>query len=941
MLEPVKFLQKVASFLAKGTIKDLSKTVVVFPNHRSGTFLKKYLVEELPENSWLPEVMTIDDLMLHLSGLTLAEPLVIDFELYKIHREIEGDNARPMEDFISWAPLMLNDFSDIDYYLADAKTLFRELTDIKALERWNLGEKPLTEIQKNYLKFFQSLYVYYSRLKETLLKEKLAYKAMAYRYVSENYEGEVKNRIAWEHFVFVGFNALTESEKKLVSFLKTDYAFDYLVDADSFYFDNNKSEPHEASRFIWQALKSLKVSEPLWVEDELTTGTKDIEVVGVPKYIGQVTHAAQVLQKWFSTKNYSPTDTLVVLAEEELLIPLLNAVPVKTGNENALQYNVSLGYPMSDGPFAHFVLSWLEMLILREADSGGRIPLVSLLALLKSPLMEMLGFDEPAMEPLKGVTSFYVANEELQRITFPEKTWKLFDILFRDLKKPENFFFHLGTFLQMLQASPGFQEKSNALLNFQLVLMFRQTKVLNVMLENQIQFLNFKSLQKIVNQVLNRQEVNLKGEPLTGVQVMGMLETRNLDFENIIILGANEGILPKTGFFDSFIPFDLRRSHGLPLPHTKSDIFSYYFFRLLQRAKHAVYIYNSEPDVLGNGEPSRFIRQIEHELTKKNPDISFSQKIISNTLQENKPETEIIIEKNNEVLNRLNQLGESGISPSALNSYIRCSLQFFLKYILKIEIPDPLENSVRSDIFGNVVHGVLKVLYEPFTGKRIDPEIMRENLSHLDNLLKESFVKCYGSYDMNYGKNLLVYEVARAYIERFVKNDLSYLKKTERQLVGVEKAMKAPFSFSGGTVNIKGIIDRLDRIPGESSVRIIDYKTGSVNGSELKIKDWESLISDVKLAKAFQVLSYAWLLLANSPVAGHVTGTLISMKSASGKPETVSFTGENHVDQLLPDFENQLDILLSELYDSSKPFVQTEDKDRCRYCDFNNMCNRV
>lgn len=940
MQEQVKFLKKVAAFLAQDTSSDLSKTVVVFPNHRSGVFLKKYLVETLPQSSWLPEIMTIDDLMLRLSGLTLAEPLVVDFELFKIHREIEGDHARPMEDFLNWASLMLNDFSDIDYYLTDAKTLFSELTDIKALERWNLGEKPLTEIQKNYLKFFQSLYLYYSELKKALLKKKLAYKAMAYRYVSENYEEEIKERIGWEHFVFVGFNALTESEKTLAKHLRNDYRFDYLIDVDSFYFDKQNKEPHEAARYIQQALKSLKISNPNWVENELITGTKNIEVVGLPKYMGQVSYAAQVLQKWFSKEKYDPTETLVMLAEEDLLIPLLNSVPVKSGDEKALQYNVSLGYPLSNGPFAHFVMSWLELLILREDDAGSRIPIASLIALFKNPLMELLGYDDAVLQMLKGISSFYVETSAMKQMDFTDETVKLFDILFHDLKKPAQFFLHLGTFLQMLQAIPGFQEKSDALLNFQLVLMFRLTKVLNVMLENQMHFLNFKSLQKIMNQVINRQEVNLKGEPLTGVQVMGMLETRNLDFENIIIIGANEGILPKTGFSDSFIPFDLRRSYGLPLPYTKSAIFSYHFFRLLQKAKHVVYLYNSEPDVLGNGEPSRFIRQIEHELLDKNPNLSFKQEVVNTPLRENDIQTEIKIEKTDEVFDKIKQLARNGISPSALNSYIRCTLQFYLKYVLRIKIPDPVENSVRSDTFGNVVHGVLKALYEPFTGQKINLGALRESLSNLDNLLKYNFETCYGSYDMNYGKNLLVYEVARAYIERFVKNDLSYLKKNERQLVGVEKEMLGTFPSSVGTVNIKGIIDRVDRIPGENGLRIIDYKTGSVNGPELKIKDWDLMISDVKHAKAFQVLSYAWLYRTNHPDSEWITGSLVSMKSASGKPEEVSFSGENHIDQMLPDFENQLNVLLTSLFDVNKPFAQTEDGDRCRYCDFKDMCNR-
>ncbi len=938
MRDQKKFLEKVAALLAGESVTDLSKTVVVFPNHRSGIFLKKYLMEALPRNSWLPEILTIDELMMALSGLNAADAVVVDFELYQIHRVIEGEKARPLEDFLNWAPLMINDFSDIDYYLANAKTLFSELTDIKALERWNLGEKPLTEIQKNYLKFFQSLFTYYSRLQKSLLEKNLAYKAMAYRRVAENYDS-VKKAIRWEHFVFAGFNALTESEKQLMTALKNDYRFDYLVDADTFYFENRR-HPHEASRFIRQALKSLKISDPAWVEDHLTRDPKTLEVVGVPKYVGQVAFAAQTLQRWFSDSHYDPAGTLVVLGEEDLLIPLLNAVPVKTGNGSALQYNVSLGYPLKDGPLAHFILAWLEMLVLREEDPAHRIPVASLLTLLRSPVMEMLGRGAETLSLMKSIPGFFVEARELYQMDFSEDTRSLMEVLFGKLKKPADFLFQLGTFLQLLQAGPEFREKTGALLQSQLVLVFRLTKVLEGMLKEQAAVLNFRALQKIVAQVLNRQEVSLKGEPLTGVQIMGMLETRSLDFENVIIIGANEGILPKTGFSESFIPFDLRRNHGLPLPNTKSAIFSYYFFRLLQRAQHVVYLFNSEPDVFGNGEPSRFIRQVEHELAGKNPNLTFKKQWVNTPLRDHDLKSEITVEKTGEVLPRLKALAESGISPSALNSFIRCSLQFYLKYVLKIEPPDPVETSVQSDTFGSVVHGVLERLYKPFAGQKILPEVLESQMAAVGTILKENFDKYYGVHDLNYGKNLLIFEVAKAYVERFIQNDLINLQTTERHLEGVELGYKALFSFAGGKVNIKGIIDRVDRIPGEPGIRILDYKTGTVREADLKIKDWDALITEDKYSKAFQVLTYAWLYRAVNPGVSQLNAGLISMKSASGKPAEVVLPEGAALHDAMPEFENLLNRLLTALFDENKPFEQTSDPERCTYCDFKNMCNR-
>ena len=933
------FLERIAAFLLRQDSESLLHTLVVLPNRRSQVFLKQALAKKTEKDLWLPEMLTIDELMARLSGLTVVDPMVAWFELYRIHRELEKEKARTPDDFLSWAPLMLNDFSDVDFSMANAGKLFHELSEAKALEEWNLGERPLTSVQKDYLAFFQSLFQYYERLQIRLLQNKTAYKAMAYRVAAEKLMAGQTENMEWKHFVFAGFNALTEAEKQVVLAFQRYFELHYFIQADSYYFDLQKKPVHEAGRFLREITRALKIENPRWVEEDLLKRKKSVDVFGIPGHTGQAKLTGQLLHQWLMEEKADVKNIAVVLADERLLFPLLGSVPVHDAQGRPLHYNVTMGFPLSESPFYDLVYRWLQLLILREEDPSAkdRISLPALDLLLQNPLLQML--TGMKLSGFFSLDKMYAPGEELRNSASDGQMKELLEILFYGWQKPEMFLPKLKKLLLRLQSLPALSERKNLLLPHQWVLMMQVLKLAGHIIGGQ-QSLGFQGMQKVLLQLMGRKEVSLKGEPLTGIQVMGMLETRNLDFDRVIILGANEGILPKTGFQESFVPYDLRRAYGLPLQNTQTAVASYHFFRLLQQPRQVALIYNSEPDVLGGGEVSRFVLQIENELVPGNPKFVFRKKMVYVPLKDAEINRKIAVEKEPAIMEKLWNLARNGLSPSGLNTYVRCPMQYYFRYVAQVEVPRQPEVSVQSDTFGSVVHGVLEALYNPFIGKRIDPDRLLAGMEkNLDSLLQQKFLEIYGSHDMNSGRNILIYNVARRYVQRFVKKDGAHLRKEPRVLEGTEHKVHAILNLARSEVRIKGSIDRIDK--GEEMLRIIDYKTGTVRQGDLKLKSWESVLEDVKFAKALQVLVYAWIYRKQSGQKVAITPGIISLKSANGRFMPVVFPENTGQEEAFLHTEALLRQLVSEILDEGSPFVQTENPKVCEYCDFKNLCNRI
>jgi len=392
-----KFLEQVADFILEKVGDDTLRTAVIFPNKRSEIFLKNHLRNKVKSNYWLPEFFTIDEFMVNGSGMVELEPVNIYFELFKVHKTIAGEDARTLDDFLAWAPVMLADFTDIDLYLADAKAVFTNLSEVKAIEQWNPSGAALTDLQKHYLSFYNSLFQYYAHLKSDLKEKGLGYKGMIYRHLFENIE-TISKAWPWQRFILVGFNALSKAEKKVFGYLKRDFQVDVLFDIDEYYFSSDKFSNNEAGRFIRDLIKEWNIEEINWTTNSLSKDKKEINVLGVPKRIGQVKYAAQLIEEWSTrqqfereTETHVFLDTAIVLGDESLLVPFLNSLPQAENKEGEkIPFNITMGYPLINSPIALFVLSWIELLQSKQNMPGDKYSIRHILNLLYNPFFSMI-----------------------------------------------------------------------------------------------------------------------------------------------------------------------------------------------------------------------------------------------------------------------------------------------------------------------------------------------------------------------------------------------------------------------------------------------------------------------------------------------------------------------------------------------------------------------
>ncbi len=944
-----QFLEKTARFILDIKPEDLRSTAVILPNRRSQVFLREHLKRMAEQTTWLPRIQTVDEFMTSVTGLYEKEPLHLYFDLFDIHQKIAGGDARPVEEFLSWAPIMLTDFNDIDLYLADAQKVFDHLSEAKALAEWNLDRKPLTELQVNYLAFYNSLIDYYKKLNQQLILEKAGYTGMIYRTLAEHPEKYLDLYPA-DKYIIAGFNALSEAEKMVFDHLHKKYDTTFLWDLDEYFF--SEGGKLGAGRFLKPVVEKWKGDSIHWIDDELTAGEpKEIDIVEVSKRIGQVKYAGELLKIGLAENAFAQegdiANTAVVLADEKLLTPLLNSLPVIPEGNKITGYNITMGFPLSGSPFSQLYRDWLDLCLYRSEHPREYVPVRYLISILNNPVIQLLAahFKPPGTKQLTGElhsgAAVYLNRNDL--ISMVRKTghggmMTLIEWILPQKTSAISFIDSSGGLLRYFKEIIDQHEIDNVILKEQLVSMTQMMKQLHLLLLQNQQNTSLKALQRIINQLLRRAQINLRGEPLSGIQIMGMLETRNLDFENIIMVGANEGILPKTDTLESFIPFDIRAVYRLPLPKDKTDVFAYHFFRLLRQARKLTIMYNAVPDELGGGEMSRFLLQLKHELAVLNPRIKIRSRVLKTELHEEVYRDEIDIPKTEDVLQLIRDKMAKGLSPSSLSTYINCPLQFYFSYLLGLKPSDELQEEVEANVFGNVIHGTLEMLYQGFKD-HIDTAVLRERLKKVDSLLEQQFSAHYRGGDLKSGKNLLIARVARKYIERFVELDIDDLDKKPRSILVLEDMLHTKVETSV-ECKLKGKIDRIDRSPGDEEIRLIDYKTGSVEPRDLALKSWDELTTDPKHAKVFQLLFYAYLFKRNFPEKENLVPGIFSLRKLSRGLQHLKLPDDSDLSAGIEEFEKQLKVLINELFDKDVPITQTPDHDRCTWCDYKNICNR-
>lgn len=962
------FLKQAARYIYESYGTRLPEIAVILPNRRAGLFLRKHLAGMLSKTSWSPAVMSVEEFLATISGLREADQITCLFALFRIHREVEKEKAQPFDEFLHWAAQLLSDFNEVDRYLVDPARLFSYLDEVRAMTVWNPDNAPLTDFQQNYLKFYQSLYTYYNRLTSYLLSGGEAYQGLLFRQAWRRMEqGEAE--IPWKKVLFTGFNALTTSEEKIMDLLVKKGIGEFLWDADSYYVDEPKQEAGDSLR---QWFRQWPGQSQRWISDDFRTGEKEIRIIGAPDLIGQVKLTGNLLEDW--QKESALTEwTAVILPDEKLLLPLLNSMPQGIG-----AVNITMGLPLIQTPLAEILLLVYDMhLHAIRMTSGkkqsGRFYFRDVVKVLQHTMISRMAsertegnqftFRELIEQVKTGQKTFLRRSDMIMEnsglfgvnLDFLDGIFGIWDSLDGALKSLQGFVQDIVDSTAKGNLKRQEQEDASGAV-FELECAYAIARILrqlSLVVTESAGFLTWDSLAAFLKQLMETTMLPFYGEPLKGLQVMGMLETRTLDFDRVVILSCNEGILPSGKSVQSFIPFDVRRNFNLPLTFHKDAVYAYHFYRLLQHSSQVWLLYNTEPGKMGGGDPSRFIRQIEAELPAINPSISIRHEVLVTEMRNEKREEAIRIIKTDDILRILKKKAVSGFAPTSLNLYRSCSLKFYLSEVAGIKELEGEEDEIDPRTLGSAVHRVLMNLYKPFLKTNLSSGHLAEMESRIDKTVDEAFRHLFKGDTVDTGKNLLLVEASRIMIRRYIRREKQVIETLAQHgnMLTVEmieqplhRMLLIPTGESETEVRLKGFLDRVDRAAGV--LRVIDYKTGNVGAKDLTISDWDLLKSDPAMDKGFQLLTYAWLLLGDHPARTCQAGIVSLKKQASGFIPVTFPGGDGKSSPAIIGGDISLIVkevltgILTEMFNPALDFSQTADEARCSSCPYRSICGR-
>jgi len=965
------FLQTLAEDISQTYGFGETRLAIVLPNRRAGLFLRRYLAKAISKPIWAPDIIAIEDFIRMKSRYIVPDQMTLLFYLYKAYADAEAKEARSFDEFMPWGNMLLADFDEVDRYLVNAGDVFSWLSEAKAIENWNLGEKELTQAEKQYIRFYNSLAGVYKFFTSSLVSRNLAYHGLVCRLLAESIANVKFDE--WDKIIFAGFNALCTSEKRIIGHLLDQGKAIIRWDADDYYMQDDLQE---AGKFLREYNKSGKFGDMKWVSQDFSAGKKKIKVIGVPQQIGQAKVAGQILLSILSGPDaLAASDTAVVLADENLLMPVINSLP-----SNCTEMNVTMGYPLRYTAVASLVQALINLAvntsrysrIRNDNEVVIRFYFRDLSEILLHPNIRQIAdkkySESGSNEPKKNLAKAFLTVQETRKIFADIDTGlaEAFEPFFDG--KPvtsTKLLVVLNNLITVLRdsaiASKTDDSKSDsASLDLEYLYQFA---VITNRLRNLLADLNVEPtvavLQAIIRQLVSSSTVPFYGEPLKGLQVMGVLETRTVDFRNIILLSANEGLLPGSKLTNSFLPTDIRSHFGLPGYKEKNAIFAYHFYRLMQRCENAWLIYNTESDELGGGEKSRFITQMIHELPLWNPAIEIEQVTIETPMSRPSADFEISIKKSPSILKRLNERAanpEKGFSPSRLNVFLTCSLQFYFTEILGIQEADDVDDTIDAMQLGIVVHKVLEQLFSSYTGVYLVPDHISKMKSKAESYVEQAFTQFMPEYDFSTGKNALLIQVAKRLIINYLKSESDLVANEAKgnrsiRVLAIEKKMRSEIDFSAipagsvpGKVYLNGTADRIDMLGDK--IRIIDYKTGTVDDKTLKLKSVDSLLKGRKLGMSFQLLMYAWLLAEdksdqNLSSSRAIVSGIAGLRSFNKGLQTVTVDGIPELtDNLIKDMREVIKAIILRLFDVGEPFEQTTDIDSCKYCTFKSICNR-
>lgn len=946
------FLRSVAEYIFNAHKDNAENVCIVLPNKRGALFLKDHLAKVYGKTMWLPSIISAEELIGELSGLRVPEEIDLICHLYESYKVCYGEKAETFDSFAKWGQLILQDFNEIDRYLADPQQLYENLKDIKVIENWSLGEEKLTEYQTNYLKFMSSLGVIYKHYSAFLLANNMAYQGLAYRVAVDRQETS-RYTDQFSKLIFCGFNALNAAELKIFGKFYKEKKAEILWDADEYYL---KNENQEAGMFLRKNLDYFGQPEPVFIERNFKN-KKDIRIISVPKQMGQAQVVKQSIQKLIDEK--VPLDRVaVVLANEKLLWPVLQQLPHEVEH-----VNITMEYPLKYSATYGFIelLIQVQTNFAKQKKQSPTIYHHDLLGLLRQPLMsnylkgkELSLNTHRVINEVKQRNLTFITQKNLQQLLGEnyEALKKLFSPVASVVEFTETVRDFIETTIDYFSEHQGNNRASLELEYLYIIL--KNFNRLTDILGRYPHFNDLNSFRQLFSQIVGNSTAPFIGEPLKGLQIMGVLETRTLDFDHVILVSVNEGVLPSGKSINSFIPNDLKRAFGLPLYLEKDAIYAYHFYRLLQKASDIVITYDSETDTFGKGEKSRFVTQLQLEMKKYNPEISVTEEVaLYKDFPVELPNT-ILIHKNETVLNSILEKAKSndkygGLSPSGLTTFKECSLKFYFRYGAHLKETKEVEENAEANTFGSILHLSLEQLYKNFEGRVIGESELKEQLKLIDTTVNESFISFF-DHKEPVGKNLLQQEVIKVYVKKLVNNDLRFISSLKEQnqfltLNYLEKEFTAPLEVNVNnqttTLYIKGKMDRMDSFGG--MIRIIDYKSSVKNDDKFLFEGYEPLFENKGFNKQLQLFIYAWLVYKNKIAEpNQLLPCIIPFKVFNEEPKYIVSSDKKPLvltKEFLNEFEQHLKGFVESIFNDDLAFVQTHDADTHEFCPYNAICN--
>ena len=951
------FLKQVATDLYNRTNGRLARTAVVFPNKRAGLFFNEYLAQQSDTPVWSPAYISISELFRNLSTYETGDPVKLVCELYKVFR-MQTKTTETLDDFYFWGELLLSDFDDADKNLVDTTQMFRNLQDLHALMEdytfmdkeqeeairqffQNFSIERRTQLKERFISLWDALGDIYQNYQKVLKTQNIAYEGMMYREVVEKLDART---LPYDTYVFVGFNVLNKVEHTL--FKKLDEAGKALFywDYDAYYMDKKH---HEAGEFIKRNLKDFPNALPAsaWEKMQTLDSPKEIRYIASPTENAQARYLPQWIRENLTRKNEK--ETAVVLCNESLLQSVLHSLP-----DEVEHVNITMGFPLSQTPVYSYLTALLDLQIQGYNAKNGRFSFQQVIALLKHPYARLLTpMAEKLEKELTENNRFYPLPSELQQDEFLTH-------LFTPVSTNPTLVNYLGKALQQVASIYQQNKKPDAFDQLYRESLFKTYTTINrfrTLIEEGDLNVHPETFRRLLIKVLSATNIPFHGEPAIGMQVMGLLETRNLDFRHLVMLSVNEGQLPKKGGDSSFIPYHLRKAFGMTTIEHKIAVYAYYFYRLLQRAERVTLMYNNSSDGLNRGEWSRFMLQL---LVESGHDI------VQQTLEAGQSPIQtssIRIPKTPEVMERMHRIynlaynEKARFSPSALNCYLDCKLRFYLKYVAGLQAPEEVSAEIDSATFGSIFHKAAEYIYKDLTqhGKLIVKEnietLLKDDIrleAYVDKAFKELFFHIPMEEKPEYnGTQLINSAVIVRYIKQLLRHDLKYAPFT---FVGSEKSVseKVIIHTPSGDFEsrIGGLIDRLDE--KEGTLRIVDYKTGGKPDMPPSV---ESLfIPDKKRSNyVFQTFLYASIMCRKQNLK--VAPSLLYIHKAASedyspviclkepRKEALQVTDYSYFEE---EFRKGLQKLLDEIFHPEVDFTQTEIEEKCAYCDFKALCRK-